>query len=274
MKPVIMLLDIDGTLVDTDAHLNHAMAKQFKACGVPFEPHEFFELKTFKDTQGKDITTMLFGAAWEVSYEYLKSKNPPIDPGVTAFRNAIIEQVTSNHDGVIPREDVIDMVVGLRALCALQNIGFTAIAVTNGARKEALANLSIVERAGLAVDGLVCADDVTLRKPHPEPYLKGYDMACDILIARGASPNDARIIALEDSPPGAKSATAAGHILDMSCYYIPTTKRKMITPKLTYDEAAHFFIEQDIATLRMQLNAVAYGRGTRLLTHARHGVTL
>lgn len=274
MKPIIMLLDIDGTLVDTDVHLSTAMAALFKSCGVTFEPHEFFELKTFKDTSGKEVTTMLFGAAWEVSYEYLKSRNPPIDPGVTTFRNDIITRVTSNHDGVIPRREVIDMVMALRTQCAAKNIGFTAIAVTNGAKKEALANLDIARHAGLVVDGLVSADDVTLRKPHPEPYLKGYGMGCDVLIANGVSPSGARIIALEDSPPGAKSATAAGETVGLDCYYIPTTNRKLIMPDLTHDERSRFIIEQDIATLRMQLNAVLFGRGERHHAGAKPAATL
>jgi len=53
----------------------------------------------------------------------------------------------------------------------------------------------------LRFDVLVCADDVSMTKPDPEPYL----LAAKLL---GADP--ARCVALEDSPNGVASAQAAG----------------------------------------------------------------
>ena len=54
---------------------------------------------------------------------------------------------------------------------------------------------------GLRFDALVCADDVSVTKPDPEPYL----LAAKLL---GADP--ASCYALEDSPNGVASAEAAG----------------------------------------------------------------
>ena len=60
---------------------------------------------------------------------------------------------------------------------------------------------AVLARTGMRFDALVCADDVSVTKPDPEPYL----LAAKLL---GADP--ARCYALEDSPNGVASAQAAG----------------------------------------------------------------
>ncbi|MDX1923534.1 MAG: HAD hydrolase-like protein [Alphaproteobacteria bacterium] len=268
-KSLILLIDIDGTLVDTDKHLSYAMTAQYAKYGLHFEPHEFFEPKTFampnKDGAMEVATTMLFGASWEVNYYYLKSKIPDAPVDVQTFRKEIVDRVTSNHDGVIPRCDVIETVLALREHCKANNIGFSAVAVTNGAGTEARANLKIVEAEGLVVDGLVNADDVEIpfRKPHPKPYLMGYEIACDVLRRNGYNLEGACVVALEDSPPGARSALAAGEIYDGLCYYIPTTKRAILIPQMTDAQLDRFVVQQDVSALGMHIKTQLHGRGTR-----------
>jgi HAD superfamily hydrolase (TIGR01509 family) len=60
---------------------------------------------------------------------------------------------------------------------------------------------AVLARTGLRFDALVCAEDVSVTKPDPEPYL----LAAKLL---GVDP--ARCYALEDSPNGVASAEAAG----------------------------------------------------------------
>jgi len=60
---------------------------------------------------------------------------------------------------------------------------------------------AVLARTGLRFDALVCAEDVSVTKPDPEPYV----LAAKLL---GADP--ARCLALEDSPNGVASAEAAG----------------------------------------------------------------
>jgi len=60
---------------------------------------------------------------------------------------------------------------------------------------------AVLACTGLCFDALVCADDVSVTKPDPEPYL----LAAKLL---GADP--ASCFALEDSPNGVASAEAAG----------------------------------------------------------------
>ena len=59
----------------------------------------------------------------------------------------------------------------------------------------------VLASTGLRFDALVCADDVSVTKPDPEPYL----LAAKLV---GVPPGDC--FALEDSPNGVASAEAAG----------------------------------------------------------------
>jgi sugar-phosphatase len=82
--------------------------------------------------------------------------------------------------------------------------------VTSGTRPLATLRLQV---AGLPVpERMVTADDVTLGKPNPEPYLKGAQIL-------GFDPNDC--VVLEDAPSGLKAAKAAG----CRSFGIPTTYR-------------------------------------------------
>jgi HAD superfamily hydrolase (TIGR01509 family) len=60
---------------------------------------------------------------------------------------------------------------------------------------------AVLARTGLRFDALVCAEDVSVTKPDPEPYL---------LAAKLLSTDPACCFALEDSPNGVASAEAAG----------------------------------------------------------------
>jgi len=261
---LILLLDIDGTLVDTDAHLSQTMEVLFKKYGVAFKPEEFFLPKTFLAPNEQGVmetqTTMLFGATWEMAYYYLKSLRPFPDPGVAAFRDEIINHVTSHRDGIVVRQDIVDMVLRLKEQCAAEGLGFSVVAVTNGARREAIANLDMVEAAGLKIDKLVSADDVMHRKPDPEPYRIGHRIGSNVLRAQGFDPKGAMVVKLEDSPPGAISAVIAAQDYDGMCYYVPTLRRPLLLPKLTPEQEPYFVIMQDIATLTSQLEIQLRGR--------------
>lgn len=80
--------------------------------------------------------------------------------------------------------------------------------VTSGTRALATRRLQV---AGLPVpDKMVTADDVTLGKPNPAPYLAGATML-------GLAPPDCVVV--EDAPSGIRAANAAG----MRSFALPTT---------------------------------------------------
>jgi len=86
---------------------------------------------------------------------------------------------------------------GLHQLLAdLKAAGLPYGLVTSSSREEVIPILSV---GGLYFNPCIFRDDVTFRKPHPEPYLKG-------AAALGVS----NILAIEDSDHGANSARAAG----------------------------------------------------------------
>ena len=72
-----------------------------------------------------------------------------------------------------------------------------------------------------AFDHLVTGDEVSHGKPHPEPYLAAARLV-------GADPADC--IAIEDSPAGVRSATAAG---------VPTIAIPHVVPVPHVDGAVH-----------------------------------
>jgi sugar-phosphatase len=91
---------------------------------------------------------------------------------------------------------------GVRALpgaAQLLGSGWLVAIVTSATRR--LANVRLAA-AGLEPPAvMVCAEDVTHGKPHPEPYRR----AADLL---GVPPH--RCIAFEDAPAGVAAAVAAG----------------------------------------------------------------
>jgi HAD superfamily hydrolase (TIGR01509 family) len=60
---------------------------------------------------------------------------------------------------------------------------------------------AVLASAGMVFPVTVCAEDVTVTKPDPEPYL---------LAAKLLEADPARCVVLEDSPNGVASASAAG----------------------------------------------------------------
>jgi len=79
--------------------------------------------------------------------------------------------------------------------------------------------------APLSFDAVVAGDDVTQHKPHPEPYLTA---------AATLRVDPADCVALEDSPTGAASATAAGCVVIAvpSVTTIDPAERRVVVPSL------------------------------------------
>ena len=146
---------------------------------------------------GADWTTadqvQLLGGSLDRTVRYLMGKaTRPASPGQVAewLMSGIVELV---------RDHGVPLQPGARELLAqVAAAGLPHALVTSSERRFMDA---VLARTGLRFDVLVCADDVSVTKPDPEPYL----LAAKLL---GADP--ARCVALEDSPNGVASAEAAG----------------------------------------------------------------
>jgi HAD superfamily hydrolase (TIGR01509 family) len=104
-------------------------------------------------------------------------------------------------EGMIDRlADGVEMMPGAAELLEeVRLAGLAAALVTSSIRPIAEACLESIGRHNF--DQVVTGDEVTRTKPDPEPYLKA---------ARLLGIEAARCVALEDSPNGVTSATAAG----------------------------------------------------------------
>ena len=146
---------------------------------------------------GSDWTTadqaQLLGGSLNRTVRYLLGKaTRPASPGQVAewLMSGVAELV---------RDRGVPLQPGARELLAeVAAAGLPHALVTSSERRFMDA---VLARTGLRFDVLVCADDVSMTKPDPEPYL----LAAKLL---GADP--ARCVVLEDSPNGVASAEAAG----------------------------------------------------------------
>jgi HAD superfamily hydrolase (TIGR01509 family) len=135
----------------------------------------------------------LIGGSLDRSVKYMLSRAArPAPPEVVGewLMSGMAERV--RHGGVPVQPGARELVAEVAAA------GLPRALVTSSERQfmdEVLAS------TGLTFDALVCADDVSVTKPDPEPYL----LAAKLV---GVPPGDC--FALEDSPNGVASAEAAG----------------------------------------------------------------
>ncbi len=176
--PAAVLWDMDGTLVDTEPYWIAAEHQLVAAHGGQWSD---------------EFAHSLVGNALEVSAQLIINHSgislsiPQIIDGLLTI---VIERVTAE----VPWRP------GARELLAeLGGRGVPSALVTMSWR--ALADVVVGSLPEGAFTVVVTGDEVGHGKPHPEPYLT----AADLL---GVDPLDC--VALEDSPAGVSSATAAG----------------------------------------------------------------
>ena len=170
---------MDGLLVDSEPLWLEAETAVMARLGADWTPAD---------------QVQLLGGSLNRTVRYLLGKaRRPASPGQVAdwLMSGMVELVRDHGVPIRP---------GARELLAeVAAAGLPHALVTSSEREFMDA---VLARTGLSFDALVCADDVSVTKPDPEPYL----LAAKLL---GADP--ARCVALEDSPNGVASAEAAGY---------------------------------------------------------------
>jgi HAD superfamily hydrolase (TIGR01509 family) len=176
--PAAVLWDMDGTIIDTEPFWADA---------------ESDLIASFGGTWSFDEAIQLAGQGLWHSARVLQSR------GVDLTEMEIIDSLTATvaeriRSGGLPwRPGARELLLELRAASV----------------RTALVTMSIGTLAHLVVDAIdfdafdyvVAGDDVEHSKPHPAAYL----LAAELL---GVAPSDC--VAIEDSPPGVASASAAG----------------------------------------------------------------
>ena len=173
-----VLFDMDGLLVDSEPLWLEAETAVMARLGA--------------DWTTADQVQLLGGSlARTVRYLMGKARRPASPEQVAEWLMSGVADLVRDHG--------VPVQPGARELLAeVAAAGLPHALVTSSERGFMDA---VLARTGLRFDVLVCADDVSMTKPDPEPYL----LAAKLL---GADP--ARCVALEDSPNGVASAEAAG----------------------------------------------------------------
>ncbi|HEY1532087.1 MAG TPA: HAD family phosphatase [Galbitalea sp.] len=176
--PAAVLWDMDGTIIDTEPYWMEAESELIAAHG---------------GTWSHDDAMQLVGQGLWHSARVLQSR------GVTLSEDEIIDTLTETvrdriRVGGLPwRPGARELLLELRAA------GIPTALVTMSIRSLArLVNETIDFDA---FDAVVAGDDVEHSKPHPAAYLRAVELL-------GVNPADC--VAIEDSPPGVASASAAG----------------------------------------------------------------
>jgi HAD superfamily hydrolase (TIGR01509 family) len=198
-----VLFDMDGLLVDTEPLWFETETEVMARLGAPWST---------ADQQS------LLGGSMEKTVAYLLARaTRPVPPA---------EVARWMMDGMLRRAAAGRVVVrpGARELLAeVAAAGVRYALVTSSEREFADA---VLAGTGLRFPVTVCAEDAPATKPAPDPYQQGAKLL-------GAAPENC--VALEDSPNGVASATAAGCkvIAVPSLLPIPPAEGRLVVPSLS-----------------------------------------
>jgi HAD superfamily hydrolase (TIGR01509 family) len=173
-----VLFDMDGLLVDSEPLWLAAETAIMDRLGAPWTEADQMQL---------------LGGSLNRTVRYLLAKaTRPVPPELVG--EWLMSDVTERV-----RRGGVPLRPGARELLAeVAAAGLPRALVTSSERGFMEA---VLASTGLRFDVLVCADDVTVTKPDPEPYLLAAKRV-------GVHPGDCFV--LEDSPNGVASAEAAG----------------------------------------------------------------
>lgn len=175
-QPQALLIDMDGTLVDSEPYWEDAKIRLATTHGIPFTAED---------------AAPLVGRSMMVTVEALKAAGVPLsDEEVLA---ALVDEVATRVGEGIPWIDGAP-----EFLQRMADAGIPCALVTQAWEPVAR---QIVKASNGVLQELVSGGDVSHPKPHPEPYL---------LAAERLGVDPTRCVAMEDSPAGVASAEAAG----------------------------------------------------------------
>jgi HAD superfamily hydrolase (TIGR01509 family) len=198
-----VLFDMDGLLVDTEPLWFETETEVMARLGAPWT---------------KEDQERLLGGSMEHTVGYLLAKaTRPASPA---------EVARWMMDGMLRRAAAGRVIVrpGARELLAEVAAAGIPHALVTGSQREFTD--AVTASTGLRFTATVTGDDVARTKPDPEPYL----LAAKLL---DAAPENC--VALEDSPNGVTSATAAGCqvIAVPSLVPIPQAPGRLVVPSLS-----------------------------------------
>jgi len=197
-----LLLDLDGTLVDSEPVHQGVIREYFRGRGWHVEDRV---VREFSGRRAQEVFPTLEGP-WTGE-----------DPVV------LTEEILEALRGSTLRPEPVAGAAQLIAACA--RAGLPVAVVTSARREWAAAVLGLLGANGGTVP-MVTAEDCGHGKPDPEPFRRGAELL-------GLRPGD--LVAAEDSPAGITSARGAGvgHVIGMT-----TTRAAAVLLAAGADETA------------------------------------
>ena len=186
--PAAVIFDNDGLTLDTEGLWTLAEKRLFDRYDAEFTPDHKLEL---------------LGKSGELAGRFLSEQlGLPASAGLRLVGEMDELVFEAMEGGVEPMPGAVEL------LGALAEAGIPRALCSNSPRPFVE---RAIERAGVAgfFEAVVTGDDVENGKPDPAPYLE---------TARRLGVDPASCVALEDSPPGARSAQRAG----MSVVVVPS----------------------------------------------------
>jgi HAD superfamily hydrolase (TIGR01509 family) len=201
-----ILWDVDGTLAETerDGHLA-AFNLAFEACGQPWRWDDARYGRLLEIAGGRE----------RVLYDMeQRAATPERSSELQALARAI-HQKKNEFYGQLMRAGLVRLregVLNLMQQCRERGVRMGISTTSGRANVEALlrTNLGLQWQSWFAV--VVCGEDVSVKKPHPEVYSRALE---SLRVAPST------VLAIEDSPSGVESARAAGVqvIVTRSAYF-------------------------------------------------------
>ncbi|WP_433395484.1 HAD family hydrolase [Streptomyces sp. CA-146814] len=182
-----VIFDLDGTLVDSEPNYYEAGRRLLARYGV----HDF----------GWEDHTRFIGIGTRETLTALRSEygiDAPVDELLTG-KNALYLELAGAGTEVFGQ---------MRVLVERLHAAGVPMAVASGSSRAAIAAVLAVTGLEAYVPLYVSAEEVAHGKPEPDVFLEA---------ARRLGAEPARCVVLEDAPPGAAAAHAAG----MRCIAIP-----------------------------------------------------
>ncbi|GAA2527142.1 HAD family hydrolase [Rarobacter incanus] len=211
-----VLFDMDGTLIDSEPYWMAAEGDLVRSFGGEWTRADAEELV------GNDLT---------FCGRVLQSRG--VDLPVPVIVSKLVDTVAAHLRREVPWQP------GAAALLdEIRAAGVPVALVTMSYR--VLADALVASAAPGAFAAVVCGDEVSRGKPHPEPYRVAAS-------ALGTEPQFC--VAIEDSPPGVASALAAGAVTVAVPHAVAVHPRDGVTQVKSLEELSLEALEQIFARL-------------------------
>lgn len=185
-----LILDMDGTMIDSEREIMDAMAQAGLEAGFAFD---------------REIMESTVGVTHEETVNIMRRAYPdaPYGPIEARCMELYRERLRGGQVGIRP---------GLHSVLEAARVCGLPVAVCSSSHREDVETVLDIYHLRSYISAAVCSGEAGQAKPHPAPYLR----AASLL---GVTPRDC--LAVEDSPHGALSALSAGMRVVVVPYIAP-----------------------------------------------------